>query len=543
MLACARLGAVHSVVFGGFAPRELAVRIDDAQPKVRGDRVVRNRAHPGRRVQADARRGPGAGRRTSPARGDHAAAAGDAPRWPSRATWTGTSAMRAGRTEPAECVEVAATDPLYVLYTSGTTGKPEGHRPRQRRPRGRDGVVAAERLRRPRRARSGGRPPTSAGSSATPTSSTRRCSPGDHGPLRGQAGRHPRRGRVLAGGGRARRRGPVHRADGDPGDQEGGPRRRRCWPEHDLSPLRTLFLAGERLDPDTYHWATEQLGVPGHRPLVADRDRLADRGQPARPGADADQAGVADGADAGLRRARSSTSGGEPSPPGQEGAICVRLPLPPGHAADAVGRRRALRGVVPVRVRRLLPLRRRRLHRRGRLPVRHGPHRRRHQRGRAPAVHRVDGGGTRRAPGGGRVRGDRGRRPAQGPGAARFRGAQGRRRGRPDDVRRELVAAVRDEIGAVAAFARSTSCRRCRRPARGKILRKTMREIADGKDADGARRRSRTPRCWTGCARPLRPLRRRRGALDGDQAADTRGGSVSEASPPERACLEGRQHL
>ena len=58
---------------------------------------------------------------------------------------------------------------------------------------------------------------------------------------------------------------------------------------HDLSALRTLFLAGERLDPDTYHWASERLGVPVDRPLVADRDRLADRGQPARAGADADQ--------------------------------------------------------------------------------------------------------------------------------------------------------------------------------------------------------------------------------------------------------------
>ena len=74
--------------------------------------------------------------------------------------------------------------------------------------------------------------------------------------------------------------------------------------------------------------------------------------------------------------------------PGAEGAICVRLPLPPGHAADAVGRRRAVRRVVPVGLRRLLPHRRRRVPRRGRLPVRDGPHRRRDQRGRAPAVDR-----------------------------------------------------------------------------------------------------------------------------------------------------------
>ena len=57
MLACARLGAVHSVVFGGFAPHELAMRIDDATPKVVVSRVVRHRAGPRRRVQAAARRG------------------------------------------------------------------------------------------------------------------------------------------------------------------------------------------------------------------------------------------------------------------------------------------------------------------------------------------------------------------------------------------------------------------------------------------------------------------------------------------------------
>ena len=55
MLACARLGAVHSVVFGGFAPHELAVRIDDVRPDGGRDGVVRDRADPHRRVHADAR--------------------------------------------------------------------------------------------------------------------------------------------------------------------------------------------------------------------------------------------------------------------------------------------------------------------------------------------------------------------------------------------------------------------------------------------------------------------------------------------------------
>ena len=56
MLACARLGAVHSVVFGGFAAHELAARIDDARPGRHRLGVVRHRADPDRRLQADARR-------------------------------------------------------------------------------------------------------------------------------------------------------------------------------------------------------------------------------------------------------------------------------------------------------------------------------------------------------------------------------------------------------------------------------------------------------------------------------------------------------
>ena len=65
---------------------------------------------------------------------------------------------------------------------------------------------------------------------------------------------------------------------------------------HDLSTLETVFLAGERLDPDTYEWASRGARRARRRQLVADRDRLADRRQPARPRADADQARVAVGA-------------------------------------------------------------------------------------------------------------------------------------------------------------------------------------------------------------------------------------------------------
>ena len=57
MLACARIGAVHSVVFGGFAAKELATRIDDAQPKLVSDRLLRPRAGPHRPIQAAARWG------------------------------------------------------------------------------------------------------------------------------------------------------------------------------------------------------------------------------------------------------------------------------------------------------------------------------------------------------------------------------------------------------------------------------------------------------------------------------------------------------
>ena len=127
MLACARIGAVHSVVFGGFAARELATRIDDCTPKllliascgIEPTRLVAYKPLVDAAI-AEASHKPDA---TIVLQRPQLAATMVKGRDLDWATLR-ADALATGKT--AECVPLKATDPLYILYTSGTTGKPKG---------------------------------------------------------------------------------------------------------------------------------------------------------------------------------------------------------------------------------------------------------------------------------------------------------------------------------------------------------------------------------------------------------------------------------
>ena len=325
MLACARLGAVHSVVFGGFAAHELALRIDDAAPRVivsascgiEVNRVIEYKPILDRAIDL-ANRKP---ERCVIVQRPAATAALSEER---DIDW----AVAMASAEPADCVPVAATDPLYILYTSGTTAKPKGV------VRDNGGHAVALRW---------------------SMENIYDTGPGDVFWAASDVGwvvghSYIVYAPLLAGCTTVLYEGkPVGTPDAgafwrviseykvktmftaptafraikkeDPAGEHAR--------KHDLSVFKYLFLAGERLDPETYRWASDLLGIPviDHWwqtetgwPIVADLMGLeplpTKAGSPTVP---------VPGFDVRIVDAEGQAVG-----PGVTGEIVVGLPLPPG---------------------------------------------------------------------------------------------------------------------------------------------------------------------------------------------------------------------
>jgi propionyl-CoA synthetase len=334
MLACARIGAIHSVVFGGFAPKELAARIVDADPVLV---VTASCGIEGKKVlpylplldkALDIAERPELKRIVV-----------SRPQLPlereSAAVINWTSAIRDA--QAADCVPIPATDPLYILYTSGTTGQPKG----VVRPSGGHAVALKWSM-----------------------SHIYDIQPGDvywaasdigwvvghsyivYAPLlqgcttilyEGKPVGTPDAGafwRVIEQHGvnclfTAPTAFRAIRREDPQGD---------LLHKYNLSSLRSLFLAGERCDPDTLHWAEKQLEIP-----VIDHWWQTESGWPmaANPlGIEPHEvkAGSPTVAVPGYD-IRVLDDAGQEVPRGQSGNIVVRLPLPPGTLPTLWGNR------------------------------------------------------------------------------------------------------------------------------------------------------------------------------------------------------------
>jgi propionyl-CoA synthetase len=325
MLACARLGAIHSVVFGGFAANELATRIDDAKPKV----IVSASCgiEPGRLVEYKPLL-------------DEAIQAADSK--PQRCIVLQRPMLEAALDPardvewnealdghgPVACVSVEATDPLYILYTSGTTGQPKGIV----RDNGGHAVALAWSMK-----NIYGVDPGEVYWAASDIGWTVGHSYTVYAPLfhgcttvlyEGKPVGTPDAGafwRVIEQHGvctlftaptafRA-----IRQRDPD-GEHIRG---------YDLSRFRALFLAGERLDPETLKWAQERLGVP-----VIDHYWQTETGWPVAANCiGIERMPVVPGSPTkpvpGWDLHVVDESGAERAP-GEIGALVAKLPLPPG---------------------------------------------------------------------------------------------------------------------------------------------------------------------------------------------------------------------
>ena len=480
MLACARIGAVHSVVFGGFAAAELAARIDDARPTVVV--VASCGVEPGRIVAYK----PLLDRALDLAQ--HRPAAVIVKQRPQLEAdlvegrdldWD--LVVRAGAEDPAECVTVAATDPLYVLYTSGTTGRPKGIV----RDNGGHAVAMAWSMRNLFDIH-----PGQVWWAASDVGWVVGHSYIVYAPLitgattvlyEGKPVGTPDAGafwRVVA----------QHRVEGlftaptairavKRADPEG-----RLLAGHDTSSLRTLFLAGERLDPDTYAWASDTLGVP-----VVDNWWQTETGWPIatnprgleplpiKPGSPSVPVPGYD--------VRVLDPSGQEVAAGTEGAICLKLPLPPGTLPTLWGDdERYVASYLSAFPGYYLSGDGGYLDEDGYLFVM----------GRTDDVinvagHRLSTGSMEAVlaahPAVAECAVIGVADPLKGQVPRGFVVLKAGVTEDPDEVARALVAKVRDEIGPVAALKEVTVVGGLPKTRSGKILRRTMREIADGRDA------------------------------------------------------------
>jgi propionyl-CoA synthetase len=288
MLACARIGAVHSVVFGGFAAPELAKRIADAKPKV----IVSASCglEPGRTVaykpllDEAIEISPSKPQRCVILQRPQLAAVLNPPR---DLDWD--EAIRDAK--PAACVPVEATDPLYILYTSGTTGLPKG----VIRDNGGHLVALKWSMKYIYGVEPGEVYWAASDIGWVVGHSYIVYAPLFHGCttilIRGKTGRYAGSGRVLAGDLAASRFRSLHRADGVPRHQA---RRseRRLHEEVRSQPLPVPLPGRRALRSRHPAVGPGQTRRAGHRPLVADRDRVADRRELRRTRHGSDQTGI-----------------------------------------------------------------------------------------------------------------------------------------------------------------------------------------------------------------------------------------------------------